>query len=67
VVSDFQEIRVCPHEPASALDWGSISGHTVATTGAVTWFDEGTPWAVFRVEEVIYHIDVQEYVRAKGA
>lgn len=49
-----------------ALDWGTVSGHTLATVGAVTWFDEGTPWAVFRVEEVVYNVDVQEYVRAKG-
>ena len=31
------------------------------------WFDEGTPWAVFTVEDIVYNADVQEYIRAKGA
>lgn len=49
-----------------ARDWGTVSGYTLATAAAITWFDEGTPWAVFRVEEVVYNVDVEEYVRVKG-
>jgi hypothetical protein len=49
-----------------ARAWGTLNGHTVVTVGAVTWFDEGTPWAVFDVEEVVYNVAVQEYVRARG-
>jgi hypothetical protein len=33
---------------------------------AITWFDAGTPWAVFDVEEVVLNVDVQEYIRARG-
>ena len=47
------------------LEWGHLAGNTAATVATVTWFDDGTPWAVFTVEEVVYNVDVQEYVRAK--
>jgi hypothetical protein len=46
--------------------WDTVDGHTIPAVGAVTWFDEGTPWAVFTVEDVIYNADVREYVQAKG-
>lgn len=48
------------------LDWGTVDGHIIPTVGAVTWFDEGTPWAVFTVEDVVYNADVEEYVQEKG-
>jgi hypothetical protein len=43
-----------------------VGGNRVFTVGAVTWFDDGTPWAVFNVEEVVYNADVQAYIQAKG-
>lgn len=49
-----------------ALNWGSIDGNPLPADGAVTWFDEGKPWAVFSVEEVLLNADVQDYVKAKG-
>jgi hypothetical protein len=49
-----------------SLEWGTLNGNTTLTVGAVTWFDQGMPWAVFTVEDVVYNIDVQEYIRAKG-
>jgi hypothetical protein len=49
-----------------ARDWQEVDGQTTMAVGAVTWFDEGTPWAVFTVEEVVYNADVSEYVRAAG-
>jgi len=49
-----------------ALEWDDVNGNMLPTTGAVTWFDEGTPWAVFTVEDVVYNADVEEYVRARG-
>ena len=49
-----------------SLEWGSLNGNMTLIIGAITWFDEGTPWAVFTVEDVVYNIDVQEYIRAKG-
>lgn len=46
------------------VDWGTRSGDVVPTVAALTWFDEGRPWATFRVEEVLYDVDVREYLRA---
>jgi hypothetical protein len=49
-----------------AQEWGLLNGYTSLTTGAAIWFDEGTPWAVFNVDEIVYNVDVEEYVRAEG-
>ena len=49
-----------------ALAWGDVDGHNIPTVGAVTWFDDGAPWAVFTVEEIVYNADVDTYIRAKG-
>jgi hypothetical protein len=48
------------------LQWGTVDGHTTAVVSSATWLDEGTPWAVFTVEDIRYNVDVQEYIQAKG-
>lgn len=42
-----------------ALQWGAVDGITTAVTSAATWFDEGSPWAVFDIEELVYNVDVE--------
>jgi hypothetical protein len=32
--------------------------------GFATWLDQGTPWAVFTLESVVYNTDVSEHIRA---
>jgi hypothetical protein len=49
-----------------ALQWGDVDGNTTPVVGAATWFDEGTPWAIFTVEDIRTNVDVEEYIRAKG-
>ncbi len=49
-----------------ALGWQTFHGIKITSPGSVTWVDEGTPWATFTVEDVVYNVDVSEYVRAKG-
>jgi hypothetical protein len=51
---------------SEAREWRDVNGAPLMVVGAATWFDEGTPWAVFTVEEVVYNADVSEYVRAAG-
>lgn len=46
--------------------WNTVNGYLIPKVAALTWFDQGTPWAVFTVEEVVYNVDVKDYVRAKG-
>ena len=45
---------------------GNLYGCYCQSVATITWLDEGTPWAVFNVEEIVYNVDVQEYIRAKG-
>jgi len=46
--------------------WGTVDGNTTPVTSAATWFDEGTPWAVFTVEDIRLNVDVGAYIQAKG-
>jgi hypothetical protein len=49
-----------------AVQWGEVDGHQTMTLATVAWLDQGTPWAVFRTEELVLNADVTEYVRARG-
>jgi hypothetical protein len=48
------------------LEWGVVDETTTALKSAATWYDEGTPWAIFTVEDICYNVDVDEYIRVKG-
>ena len=50
-----------------ALQWTAIDGYTLPAEGCITWFDQGTAWAVFNVEDVVYNADVQEYIGQTGS
>jgi hypothetical protein len=46
--------------------WGEVGGRTVLTEAALTWYGDDGPWAVFRVDEVRYGVDVAAALRARG-
>ena len=48
------------------VEWNSLNGKMIPNLTAVTWFDEGTPWAVFTTEDVVYNVDVPEHIQQKG-
>jgi hypothetical protein len=48
------------------LEWADFGLGPVSAAGAATWADEGTPWAIFHTDQLIYNVDVSEYVRQKG-
>jgi hypothetical protein len=48
------------------LAWTTFDGQTTLQTGAAIWLDQGQPWAIFTAEDVIYNVDVQAYLLAKG-
>jgi hypothetical protein len=48
------------------LVWGEIDDQPLMAVAAVTWFNEKSPWAEFRVEDAVYNVDVTDYVRQKG-
>jgi len=43
-----------------------IGDYKVLSPGAVIWLDQGKPWAVFSVEDVVYNVDISEYLRKHG-
>lgn len=47
-----------------SLNWGEVDGFKLPMTGAVTWFDQGKPWATFTIEDVVYNVDVDETIRS---
>ena len=49
------------------LEWNELDGYMIPVKTAVTWADEGSPWAVFTTEEIIYNVDVDQYIRMKGS
>jgi hypothetical protein len=48
------------------LEWNDLEGHLIPVETSVTWFDEGTPWAYFTVEEIAYNTDVGTYIELSG-
>ncbi len=48
------------------LAWEIRDGTLFSTTGAAIWMDNGKPWAIFTVEDLVYNADVQTYIGAKG-
>ena len=49
-----------------AVEWSNLNGQLTNTTGSATWMDDGKPWAVFHVEDMVYNADLQQYIRATG-
>ncbi len=46
--------------------WGLLDGQTVSIQGTVTWMDDGKPWAVFNVEEIVLNADVSKTIGGTG-
>lgn len=44
----------------------TILGSRIGSVGSAMWLDQGRPWAVFTVEDVVYNVDVSEYIRQRG-
>jgi hypothetical protein len=49
-----------------ARAWSTFEGQQTMSLGAVTWMDDGKPWAVIQVEEIALNADVSEYIYATG-
>ena len=48
------------------LEWGALNGQLTNLTGSAIWMDDGKPWAIFHVEDIVFNVDVSEYIRATG-
>jgi hypothetical protein len=43
-----------------------LGGRPFSVSGAAIWMDDGKPWAVLTIEDVVYNVEVKDYIRAKG-
>lgn len=48
------------------IEGNHIEGTNISATGSVTWLDQGKPWAILSLEDVVYNVDVSEYIRTRG-
>lgn len=48
------------------FDWKLWHGLLIPSIGTVTWADQGYPWLTLCVEEVVYNVDVSDYLLQSG-
>ena len=48
------------------LTWETYQDTLLPSRSSVTWADEGIPWLVIELDEVVYNVDVSETIRAEG-
>lgn len=48
------------------LEWGTLNGQPAVTKGSATWFEDGDPWAIFSLEEIVFNAEVKDYIRSEG-
>jgi hypothetical protein len=46
--------------------WQEFDGIQVPNPSTATWLDQGTPWSTWIHDDVVYNVDVTDYVRARG-
>ena len=46
--------------------WAEFEGVLIPSPAGVTWEDEGTPWLVVTIEDLVYNVDVAQYIRGRG-
>jgi hypothetical protein len=47
-------------------EWDLAQEKPIPEITAITWFDEGSPWAVFITEDVVFNLDIAGYIQEKG-
>jgi len=51
---------------AQVKEWGEIKGWKIPVLFAAQWMDETTPWLMARIEDVVWNVDVSEYIQQEG-
>lgn len=47
-------------------EWVDTADGKLLKTGAAIWMDQGTPWAIFTVDDIVFNEDLSEYISARG-
>jgi len=50
----------------SNLPGEKINDTGLSVVGSATWLDQGKPWAVFTLEDLVYNADVSKYITQRG-
>ncbi len=73
LITYFESMRYHgPGSPSKVLwmnesrGWGTVSGYPVPLGAAAIWMDDGKPWAVFNMENIVFNADVSSYIRQTG-
>ncbi len=60
-------------QPDKKILWllRTVPGQTLpdsplSASGAVTWLDQGFPWAIFTLEDIVYNVEISDYIRQRG-
>ena len=48
------------------LAWDTYHNLLLPSGSSVTWADEGIPWLVIELDEVVYNVDVRDTIQAEG-
>jgi hypothetical protein len=48
------------------LGWLAFNGVRIPSPATVRWEDEGSPWSEWFMEDVVYNVNVNSYLRQKG-
>ena len=51
---------------SEARHWDRLDGRPALILAAATWLDEGRPWAVFAVEEIVWNVEVTDAIPRRG-
>jgi hypothetical protein len=51
---------------AQAIEWGEIQGWKAPTIFAAQWMDDDSPWLVAQVKEVVWNVDLADYIKEMG-
>jgi hypothetical protein len=51
---------------AQILEWGRLAGWQMPVLFGAQWMDEDSPWLVARIEDIVWNVDVQSYIRQEG-
>jgi hypothetical protein len=48
------------------FEWADFEGVRAPSSASLTWLDQGRPWFVMQVEQVVYNTDVSQSITASG-
>ncbi len=48
------------------VGFAQAGGAMIPSVGSATWLDQGKPWAIFTVEDIVYNVDVSDYIQQRG-